>query len=320
MFPFSAFNLHLSATFDCLDKEILCKKLSLYGLDENSVKWFGSFLSERSQVVKITDSLSDSRELTSGVPQGGIISPLLYIIYVADLQDWLRYVLVTTYADDTSTSISHLLISEVKRMLEEDALNVLKFMASNGLVANPAKTALLFLNLKKTEKSGIHSLKIGEIQINQVPIAKLLGVMINDDQSWNAQITGTGGMISSLNSRLFIIKRISAAISRDRLNRIVDSLYTSKLRYGLQLLGKVRTSDEDSTNGLLAKLQVSQNKLARFLNGSSLVDKICNKEIYKNINLLSVNQLNCQIKLKEVWKSINDVTYPIQWDLKPPPS
>ena len=205
-------------------------------------------------------------------------------------------------------------------MLEEDALNVLKFMASNGLVANPAKTALLFLNLKKTEKSGIHSLKIGEIQINQVPIAKLLGVMINDDQSWNAQITGTGGMISSLNSRLFIIKRISAAISRDRLNRIVDSLYTSKLRYGLQLLGKVRTSDEDSTNGLLAKLQVSQNKLARFLNGSSLVDKICNKEIYKNINLLSVNQLNCQIKLKEVWKSINDVTYPIQWDLKPPPS
>ena len=193
-------------------------------------------------------------------------------------------------------------------------------MASNGLVANPSKTALLFLNLKKQNKTEIQSLKIGEIIINQVPVAKLLGVMIDDEQSWNAQITGIGGMISSLNSRLFIIKRISAAVSRNRLNKIVDSLYTSKLRYSLQLLGKVRTVDEDSTNGLLAKLQVTQNKLARFLNGTTLLDKVCNKEIYKNNNIISVNQLNCQIKLKEVWKSINDVNYPIQWKLKSPPA
>ena len=88
-------------------------------------------------------------------------------------------------------------------------------------------------------------------------------------------------------------------------------------RYSLQLLGKVRTIDEDSTNGLLAKLQVTQNKMARFLNGTTILDKVCNKEIYKNSNILSVNQLNCQIKLKEVWKSINDVNYPIQWEVQP---
>ena len=144
--------------------------------------------------------------------------------------------------------------------------------------------------------------------------------MINDDQSWNAQITGTVIMISSLNSRLFIIKRISTAISCNRLNKIVVSLYTSKLRYSLQFLGKVRTIDEDSTNGLIAKLQVTQNKLARFLNGTTLLDKVCNKEIYKNNNILSVNQLNCQIKLKEVWKSINDEKYPIKWEVKSPPA
>ena len=257
--------------------------------------------------------------MTISPQQGGIIFPLLYIIYVADLQNWLKYVLVTTNADDTSTSISHLLISEVKRMLEEDALNVLKFMASNGLVANPAKTALLFLNQKKSEKSEIQSVKIGEITIDQVSVAKLLGVQIDDDQSWTTQITGTGGMIPSLNSRLFIIKRLSAAISRNRLHRIVDSLYTSKLRYGLQLLGKVRMNDEESTNGLLAKLQVTQNKMARFLNGTLLNDKISNKDIYSKNNILSVNQLNCQIKLNEVWKFMNDVSYPINWVVKTTP-
>ena len=143
---------------------------------------------------------------------------------------------------------------------------------------------------------------------------------VDDDQSWTSQITGAGGMISSMNSRLFIIKRLSASISKNRLRRIVDSLYTSKVRYGLQLLGKVRLSDEDPTNGLLAKLQVTQNKMARFLNNSKISDKISNKEIFSKSNMLSVNQLNCQIKLTEVWKSLHNQNYPLQWDLKTIPS
>ena len=75
-----------------------------------------------------------------------ILSPLLFIIYVADLELWLKYIYATTYVDDTSTSVSHKLLAKVKQMLEEAALNVLKFMASNGLVANASKTVLLFLN------------------------------------------------------------------------------------------------------------------------------------------------------------------------------
>ena len=76
----------LSAAFDCLDINILCDKLKIYGFQVNTVRWFRSFLSDRSQKVKIGETLSQSANLQSGVPQGGIISPLLYIIYVADLQ------------------------------------------------------------------------------------------------------------------------------------------------------------------------------------------------------------------------------------------
>ena len=88
------------------------------------------------------------------------------------------------------------------------------------------------------------------------------------------------------------------------------------MRYGLQLLGKVRIKEEDPKNGLLSKLQVTQNRMARFLNNSKISDKISNKEIFRKNNLLSVNQLNCQIKLTEVWKSVNNPNYPIQWDVK----
>ena len=65
----------LSAAFDCLDINILCDKLKIYGFKENTVNWFRSFLSDRSQKVKIGDTLSQSQKLHSGVPQGGIISP-----------------------------------------------------------------------------------------------------------------------------------------------------------------------------------------------------------------------------------------------------
>ena len=80
----------LSAAFDTLDPDLLCKKLKIYGFDDISISWFFSFLTDRSQKVKISLFTSIAIKLTSGVPQGGIILPLLYIIFVADLNLWLK--------------------------------------------------------------------------------------------------------------------------------------------------------------------------------------------------------------------------------------
>ena len=116
-----------------------------------------------------------------------------------------------------------------------------------------------------------------------------------------------------MNSRLYLLRRLSRVISKERMKRINDSLYTSKIRYGVQLYGKVRTSDQDPTDSLLESLQVTQNKFARFVNGTSLIDRINTKTIFKDTKMLSVNQINAQIKLTEVWKSHNIKSYPIQW-------
>ena len=86
--------------------------------------------------------------------------------------------------------------------MEIDAVNVLKFMASNGLVANPKKKTLLFLNIGKKSGNDI-TVKTGKDKIKQENHAKLLGVIFDDNQRWNSQIHGKGGIISSLNQRLF---------------------------------------------------------------------------------------------------------------------
>ena len=294
----------LSAAFDTLDAELLCKKLEVYGFTKKTVKWYKSFLSNRTQRVKIEDSVSGLVNLTSGVPQGGILSPLLFIIFVADLQLWLKFSKSITYADDTQTGVSGRILKLIIEKMEADAVNVLKFMSSNGLVANSKKTTLLFLNLKAS-KNPI-KIKIGNDEITQVSSAKLLGMNMHDSQTWKSHIQGSGGIIPNLNKRLFQLRRLRNHLSEDSIKKVADSIYTSKIRYGLQLCSKVRWSDSETRDGVMEQLQKTQNKLFRFLNKTKISDKIRTSEIMEKLNLLSINQINAQIKLMETWKALNN--------------
>ena len=157
------------------------------------------------------------------------------------------------------------------------------------------------------------SIKIGDVTINSENSAKLLGITIDSNQKWSSQINGVGGTVKSLNSRLYLLKRLSKSISKERLRRVADSLYTSKIRYGIQLFGMVRLKEDDVMDPLMKRLQSTQNKFARFINGSTLKNKISTKSIFKSHNLLSVNQINAQVKLQEVWKSLHNIKYPVNW-------
>ena len=154
----------LTAAFDTLDHEILLSKLKVYGFSSLAIKWIRSYLTGRSQKVKIGSKLSNLTEIKSGVPQGGNFSPLAFVIYVSDLEDWLEYAISLTYADDTSTSVSGKCIFDVLKKLEIDAKNVLNFMAANGLTANPTKTTFLILN-DKAEGAKYRKIRVGDVEI-----------------------------------------------------------------------------------------------------------------------------------------------------------
>ena len=115
----------LSAAFDTLDCEGVCAKMELFGVQDRSIKWIRSFLSGRSQRVKIGDKVSAPRLVPTGVPQGGVLSPLIFVLFVSDLQDRLIHSTAPTYADDTTTGTSGYDLVETKAKLEEDANKVL---------------------------------------------------------------------------------------------------------------------------------------------------------------------------------------------------
>ena len=116
--------------------------------------------------------------------------------------------------------------------MEEDSARVLRYMASNGLIANPKKTAMIFPNAKNKEPI---SIKIGNETVTQEEHAKLLGITFSEKQNWKEQIHGKGGLLSSLNQKVFLIRRLKNIINKDALIRIADSLFMSKVRYGLVL-------------------------------------------------------------------------------------
>ena len=180
------------------------------------------------------------------------------------------------------------------------------------LAANAKKTTFIIFNQKKQEEEikEIITIKVGNEKIEQQQNAKLLGVTIDENQRWKTQIYGKGGLLSSLNSRLFMIKRLRNELNKESIIKIADSLYTSKLRYGLALYGKIRWSEEESKMQELKDIQKNQNKLLRHLNNTKVSDKISTKSILEKFNMMSVNQLNASIKLCDMWKAVNVEDYP----------
>ena len=301
----------LSAAFDTMDIDLFIQKLALYGANQTTKNWFESFLSGRTQRVRIGEALSSPLELVSGVPQGGILSPIIFTLYTADMELWLKTSHAFNFADDTTTDNKSDDKEEIRSRLEADASNVLSFMASNGLVANQSKTEFLLLNEKRAHAEPFTEIRVGDTIINRTQHTKLLGIQIEESQEWNVQLKS---LISSLNQRLFIIRRISQHIPKSKLMNIVHSLWVSKLRYGLQLCTTVQQKEEERKPALMKSLQQTQNRLLRLLSNSRVADKISTKSMLEKFQLLSVNQLAAEIKLMETWKSINVECCPIELD------
>ena len=157
--------------------------------------------------------------------------------------------------------------------------------------------------LNASGNKDVLSVKIGTEMVPRDESAVLLGIPFQDNLQWKTQIFGKGGLVSSLNSRLFIIRRLKSHLSMRSVLKLVDGLFTSKVRYGLQLLGKVRTRAEDPECADLKAIQLIQNKLLRSLNGTTIRDRVSTVSLLKKFGVLSVNQLNAQAKLLEIWKA-----------------
>ena len=132
--------LDLSKAFDLVNHSILLKKMERYGIRGVALSWFMDYLTGRSQRVCVEQDRSDWIDVHKGVPQGSVLGPLLFILYVNDLPRVLEACTVKQYADDTTMSHTAVSASELEFSLNRDMEGITKWMDKNRLKLNVKKT------------------------------------------------------------------------------------------------------------------------------------------------------------------------------------
>ena len=183
--------IDFSKAFDTADHQILIKTLQYYGIDGTALEWFKSYLSNRKQYISTQEISESCLDIICGVPQGFILGPLLFLIYVNDLFKASNCLMEVLFADDTNLFISHKNIDTLVAIVNVELENVSTWFKSNTLSLNVDKTKWsLFHPLSKRQflSQTLPNLLIEDIHIKREHVTKFLGVFIDENLFWKQNI------------------------------------------------------------------------------------------------------------------------------------
>jgi hypothetical protein len=138
--------LDVRKAFDCINHKILLKKILNYlGISGIPLNWFKSYLSDREQQCLVNGHLSSPRKIKCGIPQGSVLGPLLFLLYINDMPDSLKYSIPSLYADGTEIYLSSKDCDDIVIKINLDLENIRKWMLRNKLQIHPTKSKYLFI-------------------------------------------------------------------------------------------------------------------------------------------------------------------------------
>ena len=184
--------IDLSKAFDTVDHKRLMSKLEMYGIKGNLLKWFESYLTNRKQYIQIDKETKIAlQDVTCGAPQGSILGPLLFLIYVNDLQYAPNLIEPIMFADDTNLFYAERDKNFFFQMVNNELQKIFQWFISSKLSINLSKTKYFFF--QKPSKRGdiplaLSKLYIGNYQIQRCESIKFLGVFLDENLTWKEHI------------------------------------------------------------------------------------------------------------------------------------
>ena len=315
----AALLLDLSAAFDIVDHGILLEKLLVYNFDANSVQWFQSYLSNRSQRVQVESKFSDDMQLGSyGVPQGSVLGPLIFIIFCNDFAASGKFGNSILYADDKTDLVSDSDPNRLAEKIQEEANRSSEWAIDNKMVCAGNKTKLLVIGTDSLRKSRFDNQQMQVVVCNatikDTKSEILLGLVLNNNLTWKDYLYGNAfekGLISQLSQRAGMLSKISQLMPSFRFKQICSGLFYSKLIYCIHVFGTfwdVDSFDESRrrspafTKEDNRKLQVIQNKILRLKTG--LPFDTPTNDLLKEAGDMSIQQLTAYSSLVAAQKSM----------------
>ena len=220
--------MDLSKAYDCIQHDLLIAKLEAYGFSINSLNYLYSYLSNRKQRVKISSAFSEWLEIKCGVPQGSILGPLLFNIFINDIFLFIYETELCNFADDNTIYVSDKHIDNILTKLKNELRRLLKWFANNSMVANKEKFQLMFLGAEKDIKYEDLSVTIDKIVIKATENVKLLGIDIDNKLKFTTHIEK---MCSKVNSKTNALRRIRKYLTVDKAVTLFNAFILSNFNY-----------------------------------------------------------------------------------------
>ena len=259
----------------------MLSKLNYYGIKHSSLRWFDSYLSNRFQYVDINQHKSDTIPISIGVPQGSILGPLLFIIYINDIDNSTSFFNFIKYADDTTLFTSVPITDQYDPQIIDTEVNkVYKWLCLNRLSLNINKSKfIIFHNKNKNVEPFVPVIKVNTVSVERVANFNFLGIIINENLNWNSQ-TGT-----KIAKAVGIICKLKHFLPLYVLKTLYNSLILPHFTYGILIWGM-------DCNLLFTV----QKKVLRIITNSSFISH--SEPIFKSLELLKLADIHKLFVLK----------------------
>jgi hypothetical protein len=269
----------LKKAFDVCSHKILLMKLSKMGVTGTALKWFKSYLSDRSQVVDINGHHSRSRKIQISVLQGSILGPILFLCFINDLHT-VTSLLTLMYADDTFSLDSHDNINTLVSLVNQEINKMAVWFRANKLAVNISKTKYMIFRMKGKKVENIPDIVYNENEQNQIQddllitvleryhdnhqtadcrAYKLLGIFLDEHLSLDAHVNH---ICSKLTRYLYCIKQAKHVVSKSGMKALYFALIHSLFTYCTAILNSITMANK-------ARIEKVQKKAIRIMTASN---------------------------------------------------
>ena len=271
--------IDLEKAFDTVNHCILLKKLDHYGINNIANRWLGSYLSNRMQNVSLNGASSENQPITCGVPQGSILGPLLFLIYIDDLRFSLTNCSVFHFADDTNLLFSMKNPKLLSKVINKELKNLYEWLCSNRLSLNASKTEFLIFRPPKVTLNERVTLRLNGVTIFESPKIKYLGIILDSRLTWKHHVNE---ICKKLGRSLGMIYKTRKLCNENILRSLYFSLFNSHASYGLAVWGQCQSEN-------FSKIERLQKRIIRAIKFADF--NAPSKPLMKELQILSIKDL-----------------------------